>query len=90
MLGAPFSPEATKGTRSKVVTVEGMSQKEVVAFLKRETVWQDESRQKQLDRLAELAGDRFDLLQDLSLSVAACKSSDAAIAGVTRQLAAPA
>ena len=85
-----MSPEATGDTRSKVVTVEGMSQKEVVAFLKRETVWQDESRQKQLDRLAELAGDRFDLLQDLSLSVAACKSSDAAIAGVTRQLAAPA
>ena len=70
--------------------VEGMSPGEAAAFLKSETGWEDERKQEQLERLAQLAGDRFDLLQKMSERVAACEGSDAAIAGVPRLLSAPA
>ena len=63
------------------MTVEGMSPGEAAAFLKREAIWQDERKQPQLERLAQLAGDRFDLLDMLSSSVAACDSSAAASLG---------
>ena len=61
--------------------VEGMDPEEAQEFLKKATVWQDKRKQPQLKHMARLAGDRFDLLQKLSATVAACEDTATTIAG---------
>ena len=80
---APSLPaEATTGSRSKVVTVEGMDPKEAEEFLKTTAeLWKDLRKQEQLKLLAQRAGDRFDLLRELSAPVAACEDTASASAG---------
>jgi len=77
--------EATdKNTRGKLVYVNGMDPGEAVQLLKAKGLWMDD-RSASLQRVADLAGDRFSWLLDLGDKVAKA-NSDMGVSGVEAEV----